>query len=485
MAIDYSNFIDLRIFDLEPGDIYRDSLELARLSLPQFELRTGTPEDAIFQAMAYVSAQNIAAINRLPNRLMSGLMAILGFSRQEGVAATVDVRFTLNTYDGGTIAAGTVVTHESFFEDELQEFAFQTLDAVEVAANEDPEEDPDYPSVTINCSCLTLGIIPPIAAGDELNIVSAGTSIYSAVVANPSNFANGINPDTDADFLSRSATYTRSLSSTLNKATQVDAYVATNFPSSIGRVKSCDLTNGNTTSGDISVKRTSKVVETFRSSATSLATIRTEAPHLFVVGDSIRLEGCGTFDGNHNIVATSASTVVFTSVGSNSASTSVLSASAFAGEDEPGFVTIFGYGFNTYLTQSEKQQIKADVQRNAVAGLTIDVLDPTLVNLTVTANVIISEDYESTILTNAINNVLVDYLSPGNYPANLDRVRPTQLISLIANVPGVVYVDSLSISPVGTGWLPQYGPDLLFRDKGTLPIIAYEDVILSITTFSY
>jgi len=484
MAADYSNFIDLTIFDLEPGDIYRDSLELARLSLPQFELRTGTPEDAIFQAMAYVSAQNIAAINRLPNRLMSGLMSILGFNRQEGVAAVVDVTFTLNSYQGGTVPAGTVVSFETFFEDELQEYAFQTLNAVEIAEVEDPEANPDYPSAVITCSCLTLGIIPPISALTELNVISAGTNIFSAVVASPSNFANGVNPDADADYLSRAATYLRSLSSTLNKASQVDPFVTSSFPGIVGRVKSFDLTNGNATSGDISVKRTSQIIQTYRNSATSLATIKTQAPHLFVVGDSIRLQGCGAFDGDHNIVATSASTIVFASVGSESAST-VVSGSAFAGEEDPGHITIFGYGLNSFLTAAEKQSIKADVQRSSVAGLSIDVLDPTLVNLNVTASIIISADYDSAILENSIKQALVDYLSPGRYPTNLDRIRPTQLISLIANVPGVVYVDSCTISPSGSGWLPKYENDLLFLNKGTLPIIAYEDVTLTITTFEY
>lgn len=481
MPADFSNYIDLSVFDLEPGDIYRDSLELARLSLPQFELRTGTPEDAIFQAMAYVSGLNISAINRLPDRLMAGVMAILGFNRQEGVASQVDVVFTLNTYSGGTVAAGTVVTYETFFEDELQEFAFQTLESVEIS-EVDPEVDPDYPSATITCSCLTLGIIPPISANAELNVISAGTNIFTAIVASPSNFVNGVNADTDSDYLSRSATYLRSLSSTINKSGQLDSFVLSSFPGVVGRVRSYDLTNGNTTSGDITVSRTSGVIGTFRDGTTNIGTVRTQAPHLFITGDSVRLSDCGPFSGDFEVLATSASTIVFTSVGSNSAST-VVTGSAYAGEDEPGYVSVFAYGLNTFLTQTEKAAIKLEVESSSVAGLTINVLDPTLVNLTIAADVVISESYETSTVTSSINDAIVDYLSPGVFPFTLDRVRTTQLVSLIANIPGVVYVESVAITPVGDGWLPQYGTDLLFANKGTLPIISAEDITLTITVF--
>jgi hypothetical protein len=33
--------------------------------------------------------------------------------------------------------------------------------------------------------------------------------------------------------------------------------------------------------------------------------------------------------------------------------------------------------------------------------------------------------------------------------------------------------------------LPQYGTDLLFANKGTLPIISVEDITLTVTVFEY
>ena len=76
----------------------------------------------------------------------------------------------------------------------------------------------------------------------------------------------------------------------------------------------------------------------------------------------------------------------------------------------------------------------------------------------------------------------MDYLSPVNFPLNVDRIRHNQIVSLISNIPGVVYVNSLTLTPIEDGWLPQYADDLLFRYKGSLPIISIEDISFTYTT---
>lgn len=477
MAADFTQYVDLSIFDKEPGDIYRDSIELARLTLPEFNLRTGTPEDAIFQAMAYIGALNVVSINRLPNRLMSGIVNLLGFIRQEAVPAEIDITITLNTYAGGTVPAGATFSYEAIFEDELIEFPFQLTEALEIAET-DLEISNDYPSASATVTCLTPGIIPPIDDGAVLKIISSGTSIQSAIVNTPSNFVNGINEDTDEDYLSRATTYLRSLTSALTKSTQVDSYVLTNYPNVVSRAKTYDLTNGDDTSGDITTKRSIGVVKTFLNG--NVATIQTAAPHLFITGDVIDLEifdssVSAVFNGTHTITATGSDIVRFSKVGTNSAST-VVTASAYAGADVPGYVTLFGYGLNTFLTSIEKSNILNDVRSKAVAGLTFEMLDPELVSLEISGTIIIDEEYDSNAVSQSVNSALLDYLSPSRFPYTQDRIRYTQLISLISNIPGVVYVDSLTLTPTGSGWLPKLGDDLLFHKKGTLPILSSDDI---------
>ena len=482
MPADFSEYVDLAIFDKEPGDIYRDAIELARLSLPDFNLRIGTPEDAMFQAAAYIAALNINAINRLPSRLLAGLVGILGYQRQEAIPAEVDVEITLGTYDGGIIPAGTVFVYDSIFEDAVEQYAFQLTSSLTIPPT-DLEVSNEYPSEVATVTALEGGIIPPLTEGLELSVISSGTDIVSVVIATPANFANGVNADIDSEYLSKATTYLRSLTSALVRAQQVDAYLLTNYPSIVSRAKTYDLTNGDIDSGNITVNRSSGVIKTFLQS--NLATIETEAPHLFIVGDVVELDifnasVSATFNGTHTVTAAGDTTFSFTKVASNSGST-VVTGSAYAGQDVSGYVSIVAYGNNVELTSTEKADILEDVRAKSVAGLSFNILDPTLVTLEISGQITTRQTYDQTALQQSIENALVDYLSPSRYPFTYDRIRQSQIISLISNIPCVLYVESLTLTPTGDGWLPQHGADVLFRDKGSLPILSLDDIDITYT----
>jgi hypothetical protein len=488
MPADFSEYVNLAIFDKEPGDIYRDSIELARLTMPEFNLRPGTPEDAIFQAMAYVTALNIVAINRLPDRLMSGLVSMLGFQRQESISAEVDVVITLSSYEGGTIPAGTVFSFETLFEDEVQDFSFETTEAIEVQPT-DLEVSSDYPSAVTTVVCLQPGVIAPIGNNVELSVLSSGTDIFSVFTATPSNFANGINDDTSEEYLSKATTYLRSLTSAITTANQMDAYLISAYPSLISRAKTYDLTNGDPVSGDITVSRSSGIVNTYLED--DIATIQTEAPHLFVSGDVVRIDTMSSsasaiFNGEYEISSTTESTISFLNFKPNSASIPI-TGSAYAGQEESGFVSVFVYGLNDFVSITEKAELLNEIQDRSVAGLTFNILDPDLLTLEITGTVTISNQYEQLAVQESIENILIDYLSPVTFPYTESRIRTGQIIALISSIPGVVYVQSLSFSPTGDGWLPQesisgsFGADLLFRNKGALPILGLDDINITYT----
>jgi hypothetical protein len=478
MAADFSKYINLSIFDAEPGDIYFDAIEVARLTLPEFNLRVGTPEDAIFQAAAYISSLNIAGINRLPDRLMEGIMNILGYSKQQAVAAEVDVTITLDSYSGGTVPAGTIFSYETLFEDEVTEFAFQTVETVVIEGIENPGEEDELPSASVTVSCLTPGVMPPITTpGTELNVISAGTNILS--VDTFANFLNGINADEDSDYLSKAATYLRSLSSAINKSSQLDSYILSSYPSTVSRVKSYDLTDGDPGLGDITVSRTSNIITTFLN--TNLATVETDANHLFVTGDVVTLENCGaSFNGQRTITGTSDTTFSFVSVNTNSGSTSI-TGTASAGIENPGDIAVFAYGLNTFLTGTEKETILLDITDRSVAGLSFNILDANLLTMELVASIVLDPAFVQETLEENIENNIISYLSPAEFPYTDDRVRKTRLISLISNIPGVVYVESLTINGTNDGWLPQFGDDILFLNKGSLPLISAEDINITYT----
>jgi hypothetical protein len=321
-------------------------------------------------------------------------------------------------------------------------------------------------------------VIPPITTpGTELSVISSGTNILS--VGTSANFSNGINADEDSDYLSKSATYLRSLSSAINKSSQLDSYIVSSYPDVVSRAKSYDLTDGDPELGDITIARSANIVTTFLN--TDLATVATSSNHLFVVGDVVTLENCGaSFNGERTINGTSDTTFSFVSTNSNSGSTSI-SGTASAGIESPGSVAVFTYGLNTFLTETEKETILLDITARSVAGLSFNILDANLLTMELVASIVIDPAFVQDALQENIENNIVSYLSPIEFPYTDDRVRKTRLISLISNIPGVIYVESLSITGTNEGWLPQFGDDILFLNKGSLPLISAEDINITYT----
>jgi hypothetical protein len=224
---------------------------------------------------------------------------------------------------------------------------------------------------------------------------------------------------------------------------------------------------------------TSNIITTFLN--TNLATVETDANHLFVTGDVVTLENCGaSFNGQRTITGTSDTTFSFVSVNTNSGSTSI-TGTASAGIENPGDIAVFAYGLNTFLTGTEKETILLDITDRSVAGLSFNILDANLLTMELVASIVLDPAFVQETLEENIENNIISYLSPAEFPYTDDRVRKTRLISLISNIPGVVYVESLTINGTNDGWLPQFGDDILFLNKGSLPLISAEDINITYT----
>ena len=238
MSVDFSQYVDLRILDVEPTSIYFDSINLARLVLPDFNLRPGTPEDAMFQAFAYMTAQNINAINRLPNSLMLGVSKMLGFPTNEGTRATLNAQLTAVSTSGAVVPAGTLLAYEIVQNDQVIEYAFSTNEILTIAAV--GANDP-LPTGTIACTSVTFGVIPTIANDSPLKILSYSQSLFSAKCLN--TFVNGTDPETTDEFLNRATTYIRSVSAARTTKNQLQSYLLTSYPGLVTRAKVYDLTD--------------------------------------------------------------------------------------------------------------------------------------------------------------------------------------------------------------------------------------------------
>lgn len=238
MPTDFSEYIYLVPFDVSPTSVYLDAIDYAKIVLPEFQPRQGTPEDAILQAVSYISALNISAINRIPDRLMAGLVGMMGVEIDDGEKALIDVVFTCIDHLGTTVPQGTLVRHDYEFLGEQRSVFFQTTEAGVIIP---VSVDDPLPTVTVEAEAINVGVVLPIPDDTELTIDTPTSNIISAVLNE--TVLNGKNPEAENEFLSRAVSFLGSLSSSFAKASQIDGFVLSTFLSTTSRCKTFDLTN--------------------------------------------------------------------------------------------------------------------------------------------------------------------------------------------------------------------------------------------------
>ena len=237
MSADFSRYVDLTLYDSDPGALYRSTVDAARLVLPEFTLRQGTVEDAIFQSFAFSSSIIVNAINRLPSRLMEGLVSMVGYERSVGTRSSAVLAVTLYGYEGTTIPTGTQFRYRyvepgtSSFED----YVFETIEDTAIAST----TSPTVPSANISVQCTQAGQIPALIAGDILLPLSIDTDINAVTVV---SFINGVEPMGDGEYLSAALTYLESLTEVFATANQLQNAILTTF-TNVRRCKVYDVTN--------------------------------------------------------------------------------------------------------------------------------------------------------------------------------------------------------------------------------------------------
>jgi hypothetical protein len=394
MAADFSEYVDLTVYDKEPGDMYLEAIEMARLTMPEFTLRTGTVEDAIFQAMAWIGWVNATAMNRIPDRLMAGILSMMGVTARLSSPAQMSITVTADSYEGATIPPGTVFGHTVPFEDEVVEFIFYTVEALEIPSDESPSPGDPFPSGQVIAECIDTGVIPFINEGTPLSILSPSTSILSAEAYN--DFQNGVNDENSSSFLSRSVSYLASLSSTLVKASQVDSFVSNGYSGLVGRVRTYDLTDGDPDTGDIATSKTRAITNVSRVvSPSEIATITVGSNHQFQIGDMVTVSGLtnASYDGTHELTAVGSTTISYANSGSFQ-NTTADSGTVTKGVDAIGYISVFVYGNGNFLTQTQLDDVRSEVINKSLPGLVVNVNNVELLSLDIVASVVLDSNYD-------------------------------------------------------------------------------------------
>lgn len=216
---DFRQYIDLTLYDIDPFQVYDDAITYAQTSVPEFQPRLGTLEEAIMQAVAYNTAQLVSSINRLPDGLMEGLALLTGLTRNEATFATGEVVISIYVTSGATIPSGTIFTYQTINDDILTSYNFETTADLIIAG---PSQ-----SGTVAIKALTAGLYPALLDGQTFELVSPAPTVTTIVL--DGDLAVGSNAEVTADYLSRAAQHFASLSSALTTKSQMANYIRSTY----------------------------------------------------------------------------------------------------------------------------------------------------------------------------------------------------------------------------------------------------------------
>jgi uncharacterized phage protein gp47/JayE len=226
---DWSEYVDLTVFDKTTKDIFDESIDYGIDVLPEWSPQAGQIEVVLLEAIANQAANVDAAANRVPGAVTETLMLLYGIERDEGVAATASLDVTMINTTGYVIPAG---ANFSYFPPNSGTALVYTLD-----------EDINVASGGSTGS----GIVSAIEVGVAHNTPSVGSSLqilmtmpYLSTSVFGTAPEGGTDPESNDAYLDRASTTLRSYSAALTTPTQIQAWVLVTYPNIVYRANVYD-----------------------------------------------------------------------------------------------------------------------------------------------------------------------------------------------------------------------------------------------------
>lgn len=111
---------------------------------------------------------------------------------------------------------------------------------------------------------------------------------------------------------------------------------------------------------------------------------------------------------------------------------------------DPGYIAVAVYGNNANVGSGDKATLQDYFDAYSLSILTVTVINPTITNVNVTAVIVPEDSALPSDVIDAVELALDDYLDPMTWNWS-GIVRRNDLIKVISNVPGVSYVESLTV----------------------------------------
>lgn len=167
---DYTQFVDLTLYDKSPEDIMAAALSTLQSRVPDWVPTDTNIEVMLLEAMAIEVGEAVFTVNRIPQAMLRALLALYGVELDAGAPPTVDVEFTMQDDDGYVIPAGTELVLDLGNDEALALFTNITL---------------TIPATTTTGTVLASGVVNTnvangIAIGTGLALVEAVIGVESA-----------------------------------------------------------------------------------------------------------------------------------------------------------------------------------------------------------------------------------------------------------------------------------------------------------------
>jgi hypothetical protein len=104
--VDLRAYVDLTVYDRNPGSLVERAINDAVAKLPGWVPREGLTEMVLIEALALEVAELVYAINRVPGAVAETILRLYGLDRDQGAAAIATVEFTFVDNVGRTVPAG-------------------------------------------------------------------------------------------------------------------------------------------------------------------------------------------------------------------------------------------------------------------------------------------------------------------------------------------------------------------------------------------
>ena len=456
---DFSEYVDLTIFDKDVTDVYNDAVEYAQIALPEFNPRVGTIENAILEATSHQTASMIATLNRMPDGLMEGVLKLIGFDRIEATPSLGTVLITLSVDTGQTIAAGTVFSYDVYDgAGVLTQNLYETTADLTIAPNNTTG------SVSVQASDPSL--YPDIPIPSNLTVVSSTPFILSASLT--ALTTSGTDSETDEEYFNRGVTYLNSLSNAITTASQLSSYLSVNYPT-VSRFKVYDLTQAK--ENDV----TNAVL------TSNVVTLTTRYAHGFSVSDVVDVADMANnvYNGTYTItVVPSTTTFSYARTNANIATAATTVGSVvlgngmlFATANVGGAVTIsMCDSAGAAIGTAQKLAIETAVESKVVAGLNIFLHDMNTFNVNVSATIVVLPNYSTATVGTAVSEAIEEYLSVAGWDF-ATSVNSLYLTTIASQVAGVKYVSTMDATINGsTSFATDNGNDVTILEKGVIPI---------------